>query len=220
MVFQDAHGQLWTTVTPTSLANSEVSANYYVRQNPWKTDKYPLGTILEYAKAIHIPFAHTQRDVEFFQANSSIFRKFVMNQKAELMMNVPTGSRVVVLGKQEAYLVKLTSDVKAGMMPHVYLRRDLSTGGVHYYDGEENREWIDSIQSFYVCHPDLSGQFKKPYGPKTILDPFYTLYRDVEVIANIHCDDWRELNSGNRIPASGQSMFYFQPYDDGAAPNA
>jgi hypothetical protein len=220
MVFTDSKGQLWTTLTPTTQTNAEVSANAYVRQNPWKTDKYPLGKILQYAKAIHIPFAHTQRDVEFYQASPSIFKKFIMNAKAELMMDVPTGSRVVVLGKQEAYLVKLTSDVKAGMMPHVYLRRDLRNGGVRYYDGEENREWIASIQSFYVCHPDLSGQFKQPYGPMTILDPFFTLYRDVEVIADIHCDDWRVLNSGNKLPASGQQMFYFEPYDDGAVPNA
>jgi hypothetical protein len=211
MPFVDASGVSWNELKWVPFEQVELTTTHYLRQNPWKTDKYPLWSILNYAKKIHIPFAHTQRDAEFFKANKGIYEDNIMNEKSKLMMTLPVGEKIVVLGKQEGYIVELKSEVKAGHINPIYILRDLTRYRGPYVEHSDNEDWIASIKEFVPLVPHEIERLKANLtltSPNTVLDSFYGLYRDIEVIAKIKTDDWRYVG----LPASsGWLHNYFAP---------
>jgi len=81
-------------------ADATITSTHWVRQNPWDTD-YPLDFVRITGK-IYIPHTHAA-DVNAQEL-----------QKALCIANAPIGTIVVVAGKRQALLVRLTSDCTRG----------------------------------------------------------------------------------------------------------
>ena len=169
----------------------------FVRQNPWKTNTYtPFITI--HSKKLHLPFAH----------GYSITNENAPD-KAKLGMELQVGDIVVCAYSECALLVRITSEVKRGQIDPIYMilnpeehyktPAEYGSGIVGFtlkapYEGGDKDSLIDGIS--YALDNDY------------ILEPFFGLYRDIEVIGEItEVRDWRKIVG---MSSSGKRVTHFQ----------
>ena len=154
-----------------------VTAEYYVRQNPWRTNTYALDFV-RLTGAIHVPYAHSRLALD-------AHRDGFTPEDARLAIGIPVGALVVVANNKEALLVRVTSPVKEGHLDPLYVAWD-SAAPVRILDKNDT----SAIQAALAA-----GQS---------LEPFVALYREVEVLGPIgEVADWRKVaqmaSSGRRV---------------------
>jgi hypothetical protein len=163
-----------------------VTAEYYVRQNPWRTNTYAL----EYVRltgAIHVPYAHSRLALD-------AHRDGFTPDDARLVVGIPVGALVVVAGccyqndnQHRALLVRVTAPVKEGHLNPLYVAWDTSA--------HTPVRILDKNDASAVQAALSAGQS---------LEPFVALYREVEVLGPIgEVADWRKVaqmaSSGRRV---------------------
>ncbi len=168
--------------TPTGDGPPDVTTVYFVRQNPWETGRYTMDMVLA-ANAIHIPFAHAKVYVDTYTKSPAAF---VPPEKSRLVMSLPIDTYIVVAGKQQGLIARITSEVKAGVMEPVYVVTNQEQQVVDYMLKYEHTQIVSALRK------------------NLTLTPFYTLYRTIEVLGTItDVDDWRTIaqmgSSGRRI---------------------
>ncbi len=135
------------------------------------------------ANAIHIPFAHAKVYVDTYTKSPAAF---VPPEKSRLVMSLPIDTYIVVAGKQQGLIARITSEVKAGVMEPVYVVTNQEQQVVDYMLKYEHTQIVSALRK------------------NLTLTPFYTLYRTIEVLGTItDVDDWRTIaqmgSSGRRI---------------------
>lgn len=165
----------------------------YFRQNPWKTDSYnPYLTIL--SKKLHIPFAHGPH---MSSSNAP--------QQAQLGISLQVGDIVTcVFGSRRGLLVKITSGVKQGYIDPLYIACDAYDHFDTPADYASGIKSVISSKTYKDANNDVVNGVDWALENELILQPFFGLYRDIEIVGIIDgVDDWRNIagmsSSGKRI---------------------
>jgi hypothetical protein len=171
-----------TEYTPHGSGAPDIITTHFVRQNPGETGRYTLD-IVSATDAIHIPFAHTKVYVDAYTEDPAAFAP---PEKSRLIMGLPVDTYVVIAGKQQGVIARITSEVKAGILDPVYTAMDQEHRVVDYMLKADTTKIASALEK------------------NLILTPFYTLYRTVDVLGTIiDVDDWRTIaqmgSSGRRI---------------------
>jgi hypothetical protein len=161
-----------------------VTAEYYVRQNPWRTNTYALDFV-RLTGAIHVPYAHSRLALD-------AHRDGFTPDDARLMIGIPVGAVVVVAGGGgEALLVRVTAPVKEGHLDPLYVAWDQTPVRI-----------LDKNDAGAVQAALSAGQS---------LEPFVALYREVEVLGSIGgVADWRKIA---QMASSGRRVNHFKWHD-------
>lgn len=135
------------------------------------------------AAAIHIPFAHAKAYVDMYAKSPTAF---IPPEKSRLVMNLPIGTYIVIAGKQQGLIARIISEVNAGVMEPVYVATNQEHQVVDYILKYDHARIVSALRN------------------NITLTPFYTLYRNVQVLGTItDVDDWRTIaqmgSSGRRI---------------------
>jgi hypothetical protein len=160
-----------------------VTADYYVRQNPWRTNTYALDFV-RLTGAIHVPYTHSQLALD---AHHDGFTP----EDARLTIGIPVGAIVVVAGNKEGLLVRVTSSVKEGALGPLYAAWDNSTHvPVRIFDKNDAEAVKVALDAGYA------------------LQPFVALYREVEILGPIgEVADWRKVA---QMASSGRKVNHFK----------
>jgi hypothetical protein len=162
-------------------ADADIVTHHYVRQNPWSTGTYTLDHVLQSQK-LHIPFAHSADYVAQFAANPL---KVALPRESNLLMSLPVGTSLVCAGKKQAILVRLNGQTTAGHCSPLYIT-------------SEPKRFLTPYNQAEICVAMDQG---------LTLTPFYSLYRDIEVIGQIvNVPDWRCIA---QMGSSGHCTTYF-----------
>lgn len=173
----------------------------YFRQNPWKTDTYnPYLTII--SKKLHIPFAYGP----FISSENA-------PQQSQLGISLNIGDIVTcVYGSRRGLVVRITSEVKKGFISPLYIASDFNE---HYQLPAAYDSGVKSVVS-RIPYKDSPGSVvdgvKWSLENNFILQPFFGLYRDIEILGIIDgVDDWRNIAG---MASSGKRVTYYriQPY--------
>ena len=174
-----------TEYTPHGTEIPDIVTTHFVRQNPGETGRYTLD-IVSATNAIHIPFAHAKVYVDAYTADPAAF---VPPEKARLVMSLPIDTCVVIAGKQQGVIARITSDIKAGILDPVYTAMDNEHRTVDYMMKNDSTKIASALEK------------------NLILTPFYTLYRTIEILGTIvDVDDWRTIA---QMGASGRRTLHF-----------
>ncbi len=146
--------------------NCVLAATHWVRQNPWAADVYPLDFVRLTGK-IHIPHTHNT------DTNGPEL------QKAMCIANAPIGSIVVVAGKRQALLVRLTSGCNRGpMSPLAY-----------------------TADPFHVFPNTDAAQILPAVAAGRPVQPFVALWRAVDIVGEVDpatVADWGLGSAGTK----------------------
>jgi hypothetical protein len=169
---------------PHGIGQPDITTVYFVRQNPWETGRYTLD-LVHATNAIHIPFAHAKVYVDTYKQNQ---KGFVPPDKSRLIMELPVNTLIVIAGKQQGLVARITSEVNAGVLEPIYTIM--------------NQE---RIVDYTLKHDSV--KIASALEKNLTLTPFYTLYRTVEVLGTIvDVDDWRTIA---QMGASGRRILHF-----------
>ena len=168
--------------TPSDVP-TDVQSIGYVRQNPWRCltdDGYENVRI---SKKIHIPWSHTKNGVEEFRADPE---KFITESRGakyiQRCLAFPIGSTVLIPNGRQGILVRIVSEVKAGIIDTLYVTR---VERVCHHTITNSGECL-------ACHNSVSGVYKysdslglqENLKDGYIIEPFYSLYLDVEILGD------------------------------------
>lgn len=162
--------------SPCAESDATLIATHWVRQNPWAADVYPdTGNRTEFypldfvriTGKIYIPHTHPT------DTNAPEL------QKAMCIANAPVGSIVVVAGKRQALLVRLTSGCNRGhMAPLAY-----------------------TTDPYVVFLNTDAARILPAVAAGRPVQPFVTLWRAVEVIGEVAPStvaDWGLSSAGTK----------------------
>ena len=200
----------------------------FVRQNPWKTNTYSVYFGL-YSKKMHIPFAYGP-DMTIQTAPP----------KSQFSIALAVGDIVVCVYSDYYLVVRVMSEVKRGIIEPICIGLDAQE---HY---QNPVEYASGIKEFILkrtySYPDsdalddvLVDGVKDALERNRIIEPFYGLYRDIEIIGRIdggfdhHLKIASTASSGKRVlhfrrppprtPVSRSITFGFVGGNDYPAPN-
>ena len=180
--------------TPTAMKSSG-----YVRQNPWEklADKFDS---VKNSNKLHMPWGHTIDHVELFSRDplapfdSSLqggsYRKVFYDFALDSVVLIPNG--------KSGLLVRIKSPVKAGKIETLCVACSDRTCG-HRNKISSCDLCRQSVQE--VFNPSDKEQIIGHLSKGHIIEPFYTLYRDVEIVgdADYNGVDWKTLASINAV---------------------
>ncbi len=182
--FDNLHGRIYYVPT-TEEQEADLTSIAYVRQNAWKKEVSQRSPAI--VGLLSLPYAHTKRDVEEYRRTSTI-----RESQAKLVADLPTGSLVFIPDGRDGSLVRLVSEVKTGILPLKLVRRERTCG--HSYT--EASSTCEACGNSVVC----VGDMEDPLGQGYILEPFYSLYRECDIVGRIKIPptwDLRTLASQN-----------------------
>jgi len=164
-----------TPVYVPSTDSSNIESSVYVRQNAWKKIEDILETI-EQSKKIHLPHAHTKGDIELYNESKKINHMFAKN-----IANLPIGTIVLIPNKKNGLLVRLTSEVKSGILDNLCITVKSKVCG-HEYTRSTNdcKNCSDAIESIF--NPLEVNRIQSFLKKGNSIEPFFTLYRDCDII--------------------------------------
>lgn len=152
----------------------------YIRQNCYKKNDEPLDSVLR-GNTIHVPWAHTKEDIIEYEQDPEAFLS--RKKYAKTCVDLPTGSIVLIPNGKKGLIVRLTSGVKTGVMNSLCTavsHRDCGHPLVR--GGHRCHECNESIQE--VFNPSDVQKISAHLKNGHVIEPFWSLYRDVEVIGD------------------------------------
>jgi hypothetical protein len=170
----------------------------YCRQNSWTKMYDPLDAV-KVSKKIHIPWVHTKGDVDEYLADPANYaNNGPGSQFVNIIMNFPTDSLVLIPNGKHGLIVRIKSGVKAGIVESLAIACSTRTcGHSNVNGGHKCVECDNSVKE--VISSENTRDIVKHLKSRHILEPFWGLYRDVEVVA--HADyngtDGRSLAGPN-----------------------
>ena len=174
---------------PSDIQHADVISTAYIRQNPWK--KQDRKTDCINTGLLSLPHAHDITCVEGFRLDGTI-PEGPPRQVADL----PLGTIAYIPNGRNGVLVRITSEVKAGIFPSLCIVRQARNCG-HTYTraSEECQECSISVISV-ENYPSMEA-----LGQGHLIEPFYTLYRECEPVAfvKIPTGDLRHFAGMNAV---------------------
>ncbi len=176
--------------TPT-----DIQSVAYIRQNPWK--KCPNGVLLLRNNKLHLPWAHDYNAVRRFQENGEVVERW-----SKVVAELPVNCVAYIPGEYWGCLVRIKSEVKAGLVPNVYVVRDAKTCQHPYIIGACD---VCKGSILEVTNGDPLPHLEKGH----ILEPFWSLYREIEVMGNVQYN--RTVKKGDlaRVDSAGLKHQYW-----------
>ena len=180
---------------PTTDVSGAITAIGWVRQNPWKTNTYNPNITL-HAKKLHIPYAY----------GPTITRENAPD-KSQYALSLNIGDIIVCAYASCALLVRITSEVKRGVLEPVLMALNLEE---HYQNPTEYGAGIRGffLKMPYATHGTEVDGVAMALDNNAIIEPFFGLYRDIEVIGEVvDVEDWRRIVG---MAASGKRTNHFR----------
>jgi len=175
----------------------------YIRQNPW--GKCPRGVDLAIAhEKIHIPWAHYHNIRTQYHQNGELDIESAGGKRiANVAINMPINSVVYIPGidGSDGALVRLTSNVKDGFLSAPYIFRTARTCG-HEYTNNHCEICRNAIIR-------VDNQINNSLQLGHIIEPFSTLYRDVELIGRVKIPSNFDKMTGARRDSAGKEEQYW-----------
>ncbi|NBP66941.1 MAG: hypothetical protein EBU66_20135 [Bacteroidetes bacterium] len=161
---------------------TDTQTSAYIRQNCNKKNKDPLDTVLR-GKTIHVPWGHVKQDIIDYEQDPDGFR--TRTKYANTCIEIPIGSLVLIPDGKKGLIVRLTSDVKSGVMSSLCTAVTPRNCG-HLFVRGRNRciECHNSIQENF--NPSDLQKISAHLNNGSNIEPFWSLYRDVEIIGEAY----------------------------------
>jgi len=183
---------------PTFIPCDTITANKtvaYIRQNSWRKNT-DIIKILRVTKKMHTPWAHTKAAVDRFLENPTGFLESMDRGKGmvKIVMELPIGSPVLVPNGNRGLLTRITSEMKTGVIEGMCIACSPRVCGHSNMCGANGCAVCDeSIRE--VFHTSDIQKIDRHLKDGNILEPFWSLYRDIEIIGDV---DYNGV-SGNSI---------------------
>lgn len=186
-----------TYYEPTNEA-PEITSVVYVKQFPW--EKCPLGTIhARLSGKMHIPWAHDYNAVRRFQEAGTVesrYSKTVTELPVGAIAYIPSVKRQM---SEYGALVRITSEVKAGPLEGGFVVRNTKQCQHQYIDGT----CVECRNSIVEVTPrDIFSHIEQGH----IVEPFWTLYREVELIGLVKYTNTVKRGDLARRDAAGKKV--------------
>jgi hypothetical protein len=178
----------------------------YIRQNCNKKNDDPLGSV-QRTNAIHVPWAHTEQDTIEYQQDPQAFLE--KTKYARICVELPIGSLILIPSGKKGLIVRLTSDVKSGIMNSYCTAVTPRTCGHKYVCGKHRcAQCGDSVQE--VFDPSDAQKLSEHLKKGHLIEPFYSLYRDIEIVgeADYNGVDGRSMAG---LDSAGKWQRYWAP---------
>ena len=182
-------------IPTTDASGARYTAIGWVRQNPWKTNTFNPNITL-HAKKLHIPFAYGPA---ITQENAP--------EQSQYALSLKIGDIVICAYASCALLVRITSEVKRGVMEPILM----ALNPVEHY--QNPTEYGAGIGGFFLKTPyqthgmevdGVADALENNY----IIEPFFGLYRDIEILGEIvDVEDWRKIVG---MASSGKRTIHFR----------
>ena len=166
--------------TPT-----EITSIAFVRQNPW-TEIYDVLDCVRKSCCLQIPFTHVKETVDAFESDRTTFLTTVPEKhrwKVSSCMRFALGSIVIVPNGNRGILVRIRSEVKAGILDSLYIA--CSARGCSHKrlsHGTFCESCHESV--WYIGDSADIPTFKSKLRKGLLIEPFYTLFYNVEIIGD------------------------------------
>ena len=149
----------------------------YMRQNCNRKNKDPCGSVLR-GKTAHIPWVHTKHDIEEYEQDPTFLQR---TKYANIGAEFPVGSLVLIPDGKGGLIVRLTSEVKSGVMDSLCSAVSPRSCGHPLVRGKHR--CVDCGQSVQeVFDPSDSQKVTAHLMKGNLIEPFWSLYRDVEIV--------------------------------------
>ncbi len=189
---------------------ADVESHCYIRQNPWKkgdAQLYPLSSGL-----LSLPYAHTKSAVEEFNANGTIPEGFPKKIAA-----LPIGTNVYTPDGHYGNIIKIVSEVKAGILPFLkVVRKPRNCSHTYTEPTYTCQACADSV--VYVGGGGNTDEF---LGKGYLIEPYYTLYRECDPVATLKIEYEEDLRKYAGCNSFGMKKLYWkrneqslEDYDD------
>jgi len=149
----------------------------YMRQNCNRKNKDPCGSVLR-GKTAHIPWVHTKHDIEEYEQDPTFLQR---TKYANIGAEFPVGSLVLIPDGKGGLIVRLTSDVKSGVMDSLCSAVSPRSCGHPLVRGKHR--CVDCGQSVQeVFDPSDSQKVTAHLMKGHLIEPFWSIYREVEIV--------------------------------------
>jgi len=178
-------------VTPSDGAQNDMKSVAYIRQNPWSKmeDDYKMNSVRLHRK-FHIPWVHTKETVAKYLENPGGFQPELngdIHGYAKICIGLAVGSLVLIPNGKIGLIVRITSDVKAGVIDSLCIACSPRTCGHSNVHGSH---------SCPTCSTSVQEVFSSSNTQKIIkylkngcnIEAFWSLYREVEIVAHANYD--------------------------------
>jgi hypothetical protein len=158
----------------------------FIRQNAWgKMDKH-IETVKS-SLIIHCPWGHYLKDVTDYKSNPNGFNK----KFAKSFIQFPTNSLILVgeAKNNKALLVRITTEPLTGIIDHyIIIRKQRTCGHSHTQASAICNECSESVVKVYLKENVTKEKLMDHMLDGFIAEPFYSIYRKVNVIGEINLD--------------------------------
>jgi hypothetical protein len=155
----------------------------YMRQNCNRKNNDPCGSVLR-GKTAHIPWVHTKHDIEEYEQDPTFLQR---TKYANIGAEFPVGSLVLIPDGKRGLIVRLSSEVKSGVMGSLCSAVSPRSCGHPLVRGKHR--CVDCGQSVQeVFDPSDSQKLAAHLMKGHLIEPFWSLYRDVEIVGEANYD--------------------------------
>jgi hypothetical protein len=180
-----------------STAETNMKSVGYIRQYAW--EKCPRGVDIAISlEKIHIPKAHCENIVNTYSQTGELdIQRVRLKSIAKAAMNMPLNSVAYIPGihGSDGALVRLISNVKGGFLASPYVIRR-ARRCEHQYVNSDCEICENSIVK-------LDNRFDNCLNQGYIIEPFSTLYRDIEFIGRVKIPGNMNRMTGARRDSAG-----------------
>jgi hypothetical protein len=162
--------------TPT-----DIQTTAYIRQNCNKKNDDVIGPV-RISKKLHVPYAHTKQDIIDYSNNHNDYvntnpgRRYI-----KIASELPNGSIILIPDGKKGLIVRMTSIVKSGIIESLCVASSPRTCGHPVIrDRHHCVTCADSIEEIF--NPSDLQKISAHLKSGHLIEPFWSLYRDVEVI--------------------------------------
>ncbi len=174
---------------PTDIQHADITSTAYVRQNPWRAQTKKWECLQ--TGILSIPHAHDKMAVDRFREDGT-----VPEGQARQMAEFPLGTVVYVPDGRGGVLVRIVSEVKAGILPALCIVREAR---------ECDHTFTSATQACGACSNSVISVSDSPLREALdqgyLIEPFYSLYRECEPVAycKIPTQDLRHFAGSNSV---------------------
>ena len=153
-----------------------------IRQKPFGQIEYEtVNMSLKNTKKVLLPYAHGEPTINIYKKN-----KIILDKDAKFVADLINGTIVLIATDgNKGVLVKLISDVKADKQEHLCIAIDMSdcTTHSHIYETNDCVNCRSAVKKIF--NPNDLNEMRIQQALGRIIQPFYSLYRDCEILCDV-----------------------------------
>jgi hypothetical protein len=181
-----------------------IKTSISIRQNPWQKGSDILD-IVRKSNKIYIPNLHTKDAIAEYNENPQQQSTTPLTQVSKNVIDLPIDSLAIIPNHNKGLLVKITSPVKSGIIETACIARSLRKCG-HVHVSNNCNSCKDSIRD--VFDSSNVNKFTAHLKSENIIEPFYTLYRDVTIIGDVDLNGLHPLMIVSTAPVSLKNQYW------------